>query len=269
MQKPNSEKPAKAKENEQAREEAQIDAMKKRYKPAREQSEIIAAAERQMKQWLLKEAAESASTKDQASKGLGPYVTISRESGVGGGYIARLVGENLGWEVLDKKLLDCMAKRYHLSPDMMELVDETTSNWIVETFGNWFDPNFITQQKYVICLSRIILMAANRGKAVFVGRGAQFLLPSDRGIAVRIIASEKYRVERTMQGRGLKFEEAKKYVAKTDRGRRSFIRRYFHHDVADAHSFDLVINVEKFGPHAAAVRIVEAFRAWFDEKQRL
>ena len=90
------------KENEQAREEAEIHAMKSRYKPAREQSEIIAAAERQMKQWLLKEAAESASSKDRASEGLGPYVTISRESGVGGGYIARLVAKSSVGKVFDK-----------------------------------------------------------------------------------------------------------------------------------------------------------------------
>ena len=222
---------------------------------------VIAAAERQMEQWLLehqdqpKKAAPAAGGRPAST---GPYVAISREAGAGGSRIARLVGEALGWDVFDRELLECMAERYHVSPAMLELVDETTTNWITELFGNVIDPHSVSQMQYVFRLSRMILMAARKGKIVFVGRGSGFLLPRERGLAVRLIAGHKYRVQQIMERRHLNFEEARDYVEKTDADRRAFVQQYFHHDASDPHLFDLVINVEKFGPELAARQIADA-----------
>ena len=136
---------------------------------------VIEAAERQMQQWLFlhksQDKASSASSAGAPATGIGPYLTISREAGAGGSRIARLVGEAVGWEVLDRKLLECVAERYHTSPAVLELVDETTTNWITEIFGNWLDSASVTQMQYVCRLSRVILMAAQAGKVIFVGRG--------------------------------------------------------------------------------------------------
>ena len=81
---------------------------------------------------------------------------------------------------------------------MLELVDETTTNRITEMFGNWIDPASVSQMQYVCRLSRVILMAARAGKVIFVGRGAQFVLPHERGLSVRIIAPQNYRVRQIM-----------------------------------------------------------------------
>jgi cytidylate kinase len=43
-------------------------------------------------------------------KRTGPFIAISRQSGADGTQIARLVGEELGWDVLDKEILDFMAE---------------------------------------------------------------------------------------------------------------------------------------------------------------
>ena len=190
--------------------------------------------------------------------GIGPYLTISREAGAGGSRIARLVGEAIGWEVLDRKLLECVAERYHTSPAVLELVDETTTSWITEMFGNWLDPATVSQMQYVCRLSRVILMAARAGKVVFVGRGAQFILPRERGLRVRIVAPQKYRVQQIMERRHLSFEEAREYVVKTDADRQECARQYYHHDITDPHLFDLVVNVEKLGPQRTAHLIADA-----------
>jgi hypothetical protein len=228
---------------------------------------VINAAERQMQQWLrMKKCQDDAAAAPSTGKlaGVGPYLTISREAGAGGGRIARLVGEAIGWEVLDRKLLECVAERYDTSPAVLELVDETTTNWITEMFGNLLDPASVSQMQYVCRLSRVILMAARAGKVIYVGRGAQFVLPHERGLSVRIVAPQKYRVHQIMERRHLSFEEALDYVVKTDAGRQDFVRQYFHHDVPDPHLFDLVVNVEKVGPERAAHLIAEALALCFD-----
>jgi cytidylate kinase len=231
------------------------------------ESSIIEAAERQMQRWLLvqqgRDKAALASNAGAAAA-IGPYLTISREAGAGGSQVARLVGEAIGWEVLDRKLLECVAERYDSSPAVLELVDETTTNWITEIFGNMLNPASISQMQYVCRLSRVILMAARVGKVIYVGRGAQFVLPRERGLRVRIVAPLDYRIQQIMERRHLSFEEARDFVAKTDAGRQDFVRQYFHHDVPDPHLFDLVVNVEKLGPERAAHLIVDALASCFD-----
>ncbi len=228
---------------------------------------VIEAAERQMQQWLRTQKCQDAAAPAPGSgklAGIGPYLTISREAGAGGSRIARLVGEAIGWEVLDRKLLECVAERYHTSPAVLELVDETTTSWITEMFGNWLDPATVSQMQYVCRLSRVILMAARAGKVVFVGRGAQFILPRERGLRVRIVAPQKYRVQQIMERRHLSFEEAREYVVKTDADRQECARQYYHHDITDPHLFDLVVNVEKLGPQRTAHLIADAAASCFD-----
>ena len=55
-------------------------------------------------------------------------------------------------------------------------------------------------------------------------------------------------------------QDALDWIHRTDRGRREFIQRFFRQDINDPHLYDLVINVERFGPAGAAEQIVHAVR---------
>ena len=230
----------------------------------REEPRIVAAAERQMQAHSLSEQiAQQIGTTwrvDQPRPRLGDYIAISREAGAGGGEIAELLGRKLGWEVLDKKLVECVAQRYHLPKPMLELVDETASNWASDVFGSWFDSQSISHEKYVVRLCRVIMAAARRGNVVVVGRGAHLILPRDQGLAVRIIASPKYRVARIASQFGFGEAQACQYLAEIDRGRREFVMRYFHHDINDPQWFDLVLRVDRIGLEGAAELIAETYR---------
>jgi cytidylate kinase len=229
----------------------------------REEPQILAAAEQQMRAWSLAQEIAEGTVKshrmDQPHGRLGNYITISREAGAGGSAIGEAVGERLGWEVLDKNLLDCVAERFHLSRPMLEMVDETASNWAYDVLGPWFDHQIVTHEKYVMHLARIVLAAARRGNVVLVGRGGPFLLPRDQGLAVRVVASEKHRVRRIMEKYAMDEPQAKQFVATLDRGRREFVSRFFRRDVADPHLYDLVINVEFLGSEAAVEEILAAW----------
>lgn len=228
----------------------------------RENPKIVAAAERQMQAWsYAKRLAdqESAIQGPHATRtALGPYITMSREAGAGGEEVARHAAERLGWEVMDRNLLDEVARRFNLSKSMLEMVDETTTNWLYDSLGAWADPQLVPHEKYVVRLARVILAAARRGKVLFVGRGARFLLPKDHGLAVRVIASEKSRVARFMAEKGLEEAAARKQINEIDRGRRAFVQHFFRHDPDDPHLYDLVIRVDQLGVEAAADLIVAA-----------
>jgi glucuronide carrier protein len=108
-------------------------------------------------------------------------------------------------------------------------------------------------------LGRVVLTAAQRGNVVFVGRGAQFFLPPGQGLAVRIIAPKKYRIQQIMRRYRFSAAKARRFIAEVDRGRREFVYRFFHRSIDDPHLYDLVINVERLGTVAAADKIVGAY----------
>jgi cytidylate kinase len=229
----------------------------------REEPKILAAAERQMQAWAMTEEiahrAIEAHGPHPTRPRLGHYISISREVGAGGSELGARLGEKLGWEVMDKNLLDQMAERYRLSKPMLELVDETTYNWAFNTLGTWVDPKLISHEKYVVHLARVILSRARKGNVIFVGRGAQFLLPRDQGLAVRIIADEKYRLSRIMRQEGFDETSARRLMEEVDRGRNEFVQQFFRRDLNDPHLYDLVIRVDRVGVEAAADLIVAAY----------
>lgn len=227
----------------------------------REDPTILAAAERQMHAWTLQKESRDRAVSDTAetpvTQGALRFVTLSREAGAAGSEIAEQAGQRLGWSVLDKNLLDQIAARFHLTRTTLDLVDETPSNWAYDMLGTWMDRKLVPHEKYVAYLSRVVMMLSRRGRAVFVGRGAQFLLPRQEVLAVRCIASPKYRLLRIMDRTGLGEAAARRQMEEIDRGRREFVERFFHHDSTDPHLYDLVINVDRFGT-AGAVELILA-----------
>jgi cytidylate kinase len=87
-----------------------------------------------------------------------------------------------------------------------------------------------------------------------------FLLPRDRGLAVRVIAPEKYRIEEFMRREQLNEQQARRRIHELDRGRREFVQWFSGKDVADPQLYDMVLNVGRLGPAAVADLIVAAHR---------
>ncbi|MEE8451950.1 MAG: cytidylate kinase-like family protein [Thermoguttaceae bacterium] len=228
----------------------------------REEPEILAAAERQMQTWVRTAQIEDRAIRTRHSRRLvdrvEPYIALSREEGAGGSEIAQAVGRQLGWEVLDRNLLDRVAERFHLSRPMLEIVDETRINWVHDVLGSWMDRQVIPTEKYVVRLACVVLAAARDASLVLVGRGTQFLLPREKGLTVRIVAPLKYRIDQVMRRENLSKVEAGQLIEERDCGRREFVERYFHHDIDDPHLYDLTINVQRMGIARAAEMIAEA-----------
>jgi len=208
----------------------------------------------------LADEVEARRTAEELGPQLGPYITISRQCGAGGSEIGRLLGEKLGWQVLDKQIVEFMAERFRLDRNILGMLDETKTNWINETLGSLLDSHLISQDAYVAHLGKVLLLACYQGEVVIVGRGAQFLLPRDRGLAVRVVACEQDRLERVRQRSDFSEQQARSEMTEVDKGRDAFVHRYFRRDVSDPELYDLVVNSSSFGFDKAAEVIREAYR---------
>jgi len=53
-----------------------------------------------------------------------PAITITRQFGSGGGEVARLVAEALGWRLVDNDFIDGIAKGLRATPAVVQAIDE-------------------------------------------------------------------------------------------------------------------------------------------------
>ncbi|NOX56560.1 MAG: cytidylate kinase-like family protein [Planctomycetes bacterium] len=238
--------------------------------PSRSHGSLADAAERQMKAWAMslevRERVDKERALQEVPRRTHPYVSISRQCGAGGTEIAQYLARHLGWEVLDREILQYMSQQYRLPETILEHVDESRFNWLWDIFGTWLDRKLVTQTEYVSRLGRILMLAARHGPLIIVGRGSQFILPRERGVLVRVIAPEQDRVRRVMRRQGMSREEATQYIATQDRDRDEFVRRYFHRDASDPQHYDLVINTQFTSPADAAELITLLCRSRFGDE---
>ncbi len=231
---------------------------------------VSAQAEREMRRWdVAQRVAEHLLRVDRPhspAPGFKEHVVISREAGCGAEEVALLVGQRLGFPVIDKDVLKLIAERYCVEHSLLEAVDETRGNWIRDMLGTWLDAHLIPADKFLVCLERVITAAAKREHAVFVGRGINFILPAEKSLSVRLVASERFRIARVRRDHQVSESEARRLIREWEEGRREFVARFFHRDVADPHCYDLVLNVERWGNEASADLIADAFRRRFGEQ---
>jgi cytidylate kinase len=187
-----------------------------------------------------------------------PYIAISRQAGIDADAVARELATRLGWQALDREVLDYLAEDKKWCRYALECVDERPASWLTETLGKWLDRTLVTQAEYLEALAHVFVLAAQHQSTVFVGRGAQFILPRDAGFAVRLVASTATRAEAVMAQQRCDKQTALRFIAKQDAQRSRFIDSHFHHDVADPTLYDLVINLDHLAVEAV-VRIIASY----------
>ncbi len=232
---------------------------------------VAAAAERQMRRQLfvksLEQHSEARAEPTAEATKYQHFIAISREAGSGGTDVAFRVGEQLGWRVFDRNVLDTISERNRAPRDMLEIVDDGHPGWFFEAFGCWFNRRLVVQSRYLIYLKAILRETLRAENIVVVGRGAQFLLPRENGLAVRIIASEAYRIDQMRKRHGLGYEQSRAMIRRLDDERRRFVKQAFNRDSQDPYLYDLVINIERTGVDGATDLIVAAAKRLLLEKR--
>jgi CMP/dCMP kinase len=184
-------------------------------------------------------------------------ITFSRLIGTGADTIAMKVAKELGYEIVDKVLILKVAKLAGITVDKTIEYDEKTLPWPVEFLKSLVIPNidkFATGEKYFDCqkfseyAKKVILDLRERGNVVIVGRGAQYILKDFKEcFHVRIIADEKFRIERVKNFLHVDEPKARDIIAKSDSQKRNFIDKHFHINWDDPIYYNLILNSSKLG----------------------
>jgi cytidylate kinase len=190
----------------------------------------------------------------------GPYLIISREKGAGGNTVARLVGRRLGWQVFNNEIVDEIAQKAHVRRQLIESLDERDRAMIEDAIGQLLNPQEIGTSDYLVYLKQIVLTLGHHGDVIIVGHGARFILPSQFGLSVRMVAPIEARIQRIADKARLSLDAARVEVERIDRERVKLIRRHFGHNVTDPLSHDLIINTAAINVEAAAEIVITALQ---------
>jgi cytidylate kinase len=192
--------------------------------------------EEQVKRWRMTPAQEK---KDEKTISV---ITISREPGSGGNILAKRLSDQLGFDLFYQDFIHSMAESAHVSVRLLETLDEKGVSVLEEWIDSLVDKRHLWPDQYLQHLMKILGTIGKHGSSVIVGRGANFLLPPEKRLSVRVIAPLDTRVKNVSREYDVTVEEAKTRVLKTESDRKAFIKKYFNDDIRDPLNYDLIIN---------------------------
>ena len=169
-------------------------------------------------------------------------ITLSREPGSGGRIVAARLAARLGIDIFHQEVIHEMAKSASVSEKLLETLDERGLSLLEDWISSLVYERYLWPDEYLQHLMKVIGTIGNHGRAVIVGRGANFVLPHEKRFAVRIVGPQPWRIKNVAKEFGLSEQDAKRRVMRTESDRRAFIRKYFNADIEDATNYDLVIN---------------------------
>ena len=192
--------------------------------------------EEQIQRWQLTKTKKVEKKQDVST------ITISREPGSGGRIVAKKLAEKLGFEVFHQEVLHEIAKRADVSEKLLETLDEKGLNVLEECISSLVFDRHLWPDEYLKHLMKVMGAIGEHGRAIIVGRGANFVIPPENRFRLRIVAPQNVRVANVARSFEVTAEEAKRHIIRTESDRRAFIRKYFNADIADPINYDLVIN---------------------------
>jgi cytidylate kinase len=180
-------------------------------------------------------------------------VTIEREYGSGGGEIAQLVSNHLGWKLWDQLLTEEIARLAECPKSVVQLREERTDPLYYRLFKSFLRGSYegslnayklklVDSESILKITERVVQHAAKAGNSVIVGRGSQqFLRNRPDTLRVFLYAPKEDKMRRLVV-RGKSQKDAEQLVDTVDRERTDFLRKYFHVDWPDRGVYHTMIN---------------------------
>lgn len=189
----------------------------------------------------------------------GPIITISRQRGSEGSLVAEKLAELTGFSHFNREIIDQISQEIGTQKRLIESLDESA----MSNFKLWVDGMFkgriVDSSDYLQSLVKVIGAISYHGKAIIVGRGANFIIGGSAGFHVRIVADLDFRINSLARRRDLTADQAKQEILENDKQRAKFIKNHFNRDIDDPEGYDLVLNCTYLGVEHTAGLILSGF----------
>ncbi len=221
-------------------------------------------------------------------------ITVARQIGSRGDWIAERAASELGYELVDRHLIEEIASITDTSVEEVEHYDEKGEGRLkfflkrllvpevapgtfplsaaayAPEFGLEFSyvrendsssNTYLDRGTYQLLITTLVQDFGQTGKAVLVGRASQIILADHPDAChIKIVAPLEMRVKEVIQHRDVSTEQAQKLVEQHDQWRQNYLRNFHQVDWDDPLLYDLTINTEKVDPEAAVKLLVNLVR---------
>jgi hypothetical protein len=180
-------------------------------------------------------------------------VTVEREYGSGGGEIAHLLSERLGWKLWDQCLTEEIARLAECPKAVVEVREEKTDPLYYRLFKSFMRGSYegsinahklklVDSETIMRITERVVTKVAGTGECVIVGRGSQHFLASRQDtLRVFLYAPREDKVRRLM-GQGKSEREAYELVDTIDRDRIVYVQKYFNVEWPSRAVYHIMLN---------------------------
>lgn len=227
-------------------------------------------------------------------------ITISRQYGCGGEYVAERVADTLGYRLFNKELVQFAAVLTGSDPEKIKTFDEEQHSNIRSVMSKYFDVNMFSDlfsqtdyspktlrkmvsqehesffdvysrdenindaESFHEMIKRIISKAAETMDAVILGRGGVCILENHpNALHFRLVASPHDRVKWVSMREELTEKQAKDKIEEIDARKRKYFKHYFNRSIDDHWMYHGILNLSKLDLNEASTAIVDIAKTKF------
>ncbi len=183
-------------------------------------------------------------------------VTVSRQYGSRGSYIATRLAELLEFGRFHRGLIDIICKNEEYSRRIIGLLDHSEIEAMHNRAESIIKSN--NPDEYIISLCHLVYAMSRLGSVVVIGRAGNFILGMEAGFHVRYVAPVQKRIDNLIEYKRIDPQMAKNEIGKIMRERKEFVRGNFGVGLDDPANYDLIINTAHIDVEEAVSITLEA-----------
>jgi cytidylate kinase len=188
----------------------------------------------------------------------GPVITISREFGCSGKFLADKLVERLSqegfvpdkgnsWKVISKEILEHSARELELHPSQIEYVFKyEKKSAIDEILGALSSKYYKSDRKIKNTIKKVIHNIGVEGNSVILGRcGSIITRDIPRSLHIRLVAPLEWRTEVIAKRFNLDPKKAREYILDIDK-KRAQLRNEIAGETVDETHYNMILNARDF-----------------------
>jgi cytidylate kinase len=220
------------------------------------ENSIATFVKQQIRKWESAPAREAGKLQTRI-----PVITVSMQPGSGGSLIAEKVADRFGFDYFHRDIIKGIAKSAKIRATVIETLEKERLSGVEDFIASLYKDQYLYPGIYMEHLLKVVNTIANHGRAVIVGRGANFILPPDERFSLRVVAPLEIRIQNVARAYKVPVETARKRVVARESRRSAFVRKSYNADISDPENYDLTINTGRMNIEPAVEAVIAAVKS--------
>ena len=200
-------------------------------------------------------------------------IAVTRPCGGGATALSKILASRYDINLYDRKLLQLASEDSGINERLFAAADETTRQSLLYKVskrvynGEIIPPendDFTSNDNLFAFQAKVLKELAEKESYICIGRGADYILKDNpRVLAVFLYADPEYCIQKEMKRMGYSYDEARRYVFRTDEYRSGYYKYHTGREWKDPYNYDLCLNTGEMTKEQAADIIMDYLNVRF------